>query len=81
MQEDKHWSQYFTQKLTNQVKLVGPTISCEQLKAPEGAVLEQLPPRVQFTAVATDQVRCPVRRAVSTKCGPWLCEQYVSVPL
>lgn len=55
LQDDQHWTHFFTQKLTENVKLVGPTISCESRRGPEGED-EVVAPHVQFTAVATDQV-------------------------
>lgn len=56
LQDDQHWSHYFTQKLTDRVKLVGPTISCQTPQGSDGNPSEPAaPPHVQFTAVATDQ--------------------------
>ena len=59
LQEEKHWSQYFIQRLTGKVKLVGPTISCHEPPQPKEENAGETPPHVQFSAIATDQVRLP----------------------
>lgn len=49
-----HFTEAMTSKLTADVKLVGPTISCEGTTAPSGERREN--PHVQSFAVATDAV-------------------------
>mmetsp|Transcript_3206 Transcript_3206/g.9295 ORF Transcript_3206/g.9295 Transcript_3206/m.9295 type:complete len:532 (-) Transcript_3206:1175-2770(-) len=52
--KDVHWTQIFTRRLNNHVKLVGPTISCEGIQ-PAGMPLRKNP-HVQSFLVVTDQV-------------------------
>jgi len=59
MQEDRHWSQYFTQRISGRVKLVGPTISCQAPAVAVQGEVGEAPPHVQFSALATDQVFPP----------------------
>ena len=59
VQEDRHWSQYFTQRITGKVKLVGPTISCQNPAVALQGEVGEAPPHVQLSALATDQVRIP----------------------
>ena len=48
-----HWTRLFTRKLNDKVKLVGPTISCED---PPHISANSTVPFVQFSAMATDRV-------------------------
>ena len=61
VQAGVHWSRAFTAKLTEEVKLVGSTISCEPADKPGVAGKERRSVHVQSYAVATDQVRQPHR--------------------
>ena len=59
LQAGRHWSKVFTDKLSQDVKLVGSTISCEGSHAggdPNRELRQN--PHVQSYAVATDQVSC-----------------------
>lgn len=50
-----HFSELMTAKLSEDVKLVGPSINCEESATIEGD-LSRSNPHVQSFAVATDQV-------------------------
>jgi hypothetical protein len=53
-----HFTKLMTSKLSDEIKLVGPTINCEQGPTlPSGETRAN--PHVQSFAVATDQVGMP----------------------
>ena len=59
MQGTMHWSRLFTRLLTDQVKLVGPTITCQNfLWGMDTKLTANLTtvPHVKFFAMATDEV-------------------------
>ena len=64
LQDDKHWTQYFTQKINDVVKLVAPTISCQPASPlpPESNDNKLMPPYAQLSVLATDQVGVPPLR-------------------
>ena len=58
LQGDKHFSQLITEKLSDVVKLVGPTVSCEgPHRLPSGALRAN--PHIPSFPVATDQAGAP----------------------
>jgi hypothetical protein len=56
VQRAVHWSRILTDRLTDDVKLVGATISCEGTQETETHPARQNP-HVQSYLVATDQAR------------------------
>ena len=59
VQSTMHWTRLFTRLLSEDVKLVGPTVSCQNVLHgvdPTLTVNLTSVPHVQFTAMATDQV-------------------------
>ena len=54
-----HWTRVFTDAITDTVKLVGPSISCENFcfTPPGGEKTCRQHPHIQSVAVATDAVR------------------------
>ena len=61
-QGHKRWHELITSRITDSVKLVGPTISCEG-SPQDGNVngVWRTNPHVQSYVLATDQVRIPVQ--------------------
>lgn len=58
LQSTMHWTRLFTRLLNDDVKLVGPTVSCQNVLHgvdPSLTVNLTSVPHVQFTAMATDQ--------------------------
>ena len=62
LQGHKRWHELITSRITDTVKLVGPTISCEG-SPQDGNVNGQwrTNPHVQSYVLATDQVRGPIQ--------------------
>ncbi len=59
VQSTMHWTRLFTRLLNEDIKLVGPTVSCQNVLHgvdPSLTVNLTSVPHVQFTAMATDQV-------------------------
>ncbi len=55
--DKQHWSRIFTDRITDEVKLVGPTISCEGAPMEGDASKEwRTNPHVQSYVTATDQI-------------------------